>query len=168
MEQLIINDITINSPGCFFPQLILSGIIIRIISALMRAYEANGKIGKGFGKYFFKSFTGKSTGNNHNEKIIEGDHLFTFWLGLIELFMYSFLISAGLWMGIVLWLSLKTLPQWGHWNEKRSVFNRFLIANALVIMVALFCLSTYIKIDFKKNTDIKKTEKIIEQTRKGD
>jgi len=81
-----------------------------------------------FGRAFRRAFLG-----NHEDPI-KADYWFPFWIGAFELFTYPFLMSFGLWSGIALWITLKTLPQWKAWTENRPVFNRFLIGTALVFI----------------------------------
>lgn len=70
-------------------------------------------------------------------------------LGFIELLIYPTLILTGKWAVIGGWLTLKTAAKWKGWKADRNSYNRFLIGNALVILVAIIILSftDAIKID---------------------
>ena len=67
----------------------------------------------------------------------QNDCLRPFFLGLIEFATYPVLMVTGNWSFIGAWLMFKTLAQWKTWAEHRDVFNRFLIGNALVIILSL-------------------------------
>ena len=46
-------------------------------------------------------------------------------------------------------MTLKTVAQWKRWEDHRSVFNRFLIGNALVVALAFLCLAPKVSLDIK-------------------
>jgi hypothetical protein len=57
-------------------------------------------------------------------------------MGLLELVAYPVLLSVGRWDAIGAWLALKTAAKWGEWTSQRESYNRFLIGNALVVILA--------------------------------
>jgi len=77
------------------------------------------------------------------------EHVRDFWhptiIGFIELALYPPLIAHGDFLAIGGWIGIKTAAQWPGWGKVRSIFNRFLIGNAFVIVAACY-LATLIKI----------------------
>ncbi|MBW8003112.1 MAG: hypothetical protein FVQ80_14015 [Planctomycetes bacterium] len=71
-----------------------------------------------------------------------------YWLGgligLAELIIYPFLLSKGKWQIIGGWIAIKTVPQWSVWIRSRSTFNRFLLANIIVLAVSYVWLRHYV------------------------
>ncbi len=63
------------------------------------------------------------------------DWLFPFLLGTLELSAYPVLIHEAHQEYIGGWLALKTLAHWQEW-KKRPVYNRFLIGNGLILILA--------------------------------
>lgn len=57
-------------------------------------------------------------------------------LGFLEAIVYPVLMYTDNWLIIGGWIALKTLAQWDKWKTDRTIFNRFLIGNALVIIGA--------------------------------
>jgi hypothetical protein len=72
----------------------------------------------------------------------EGDIGPDYWLnsilGLLELLAFPILLALGAWIPVGSWLTLKTVAQWESWKAHRTVFNRFLIGNALVLIMSAF------------------------------
>jgi hypothetical protein len=61
-----------------------------------------------------------------------------FVIGLIELYSYPVLMKLDQLTIIAAWIGLKTVAQWTRWTGDRSVFNRYLLANLLVILASLY------------------------------
>lgn len=63
-----------------------------------------------------------------------------FWfptiLGTGELFVYPVLMLLDAWNFVGAWLIFKTIPNWGLWKDDRSTYNRFLIGNALTLILS--------------------------------
>src|SRR5213594_2446654 len=57
------------------------------------------------------------------------------------------LMAAGLWTYIGAWVAFKTAAQYRHWGESRSMFNRFLAGNALVLILSFLILAPRIRND---------------------
>jgi hypothetical protein len=61
-------------------------------------------------------------------------------LGTLELIGYPVLMAVGAWSAIGAWLAFKALAQWENWKTSRPAYNRFLIGNALAVMLAFWLL----------------------------
>lgn len=70
------------------------------------------------------------------------DHLQSFFLGALEAFAYPALMAADkpLWIGA--WIVLKALPRFVLSRERHQGYQRFLIGNALVLILS-FVVSIY-------------------------
>lgn len=75
----------------------------------------------------------------------ESDFGIPFVLGFLELLVAPVLISTGGWVPIGGWLTLKTVAQWEVWKSNRHTFNRFLIGNLLLLIVAYFTARCFIR-----------------------
>jgi hypothetical protein len=113
-------------------------LIVRIVSALLKAIESSGGAGAIVNE-FWKCFRGYGSKDPNNN-----DHWHPFILGLFELSAYPVLMKTENWSFIGAWLAFKTLAQWKRWEEKRTAFNRFLIGNALVLFLAFLWLIRYV------------------------
>jgi hypothetical protein len=81
-------------------------------------------------------------GQNPENK--RNDLFYNFFLGFIELLLYPILIKSNNIEVIGAWLGFKALAQWGRWNKERLIYNRFLLANVLIVIVSYFLSGTYI------------------------
>ena len=65
-----------------------------------------------------------------------------FWyntiLGAIELAVFPIFMKAHQYGMIGAWIGFKSIAQWSAWNKNRYVFNRFLIAHALIVIISWF------------------------------
>jgi hypothetical protein len=119
---------------------ILCQFAIRLLSSVLRAIELQSE-SESFltlAKYNFLGIHPKD-----NEKI-RSDFWFSSILGLLELGTFPILMAVGAWNVIGAWIGLKTVAQWNHWKDNRASFNRYLIGNALVVIVSLLILVPYI------------------------
>lgn len=96
--------------------------------------------GNSFHMQFVKSFVGIGPDPN------KVDYWHPFVLGCIESPCYPILMATGAWMVIGAWLGFKTLAQWKYWTDFRPAFNRFLICNALVLILSLLIMVRFVKI----------------------
>jgi hypothetical protein len=118
----------------------LGSTLVRLFYATWRTFESNKYTISTFGRIF----SGIGYQNNTNEKKIAQDHLLGFILGFLELISYPFLLRANLASYIGAWLALKTIHRWGYApNIKRGFYTRYLISNALVIIIS-FVYAKYI------------------------
>jgi hypothetical protein len=65
-------------------------------------------------------------------------------LGLLELWSYPVLMATGAWTVIGAWLGFKTVAQWRTWQENRFSYNRYLLGNALVVILSLIVLVPFV------------------------
>ena len=66
----------------------------------------------------------------------DNDYCFPFFLGVLEFAIYPVLMATEYWTFIGAWLGFKGVSQWKRWSDKRSVFNRFLIGNAIFLLIS--------------------------------
>jgi hypothetical protein len=64
------------------------------------------------------------------------DRLIPASLGIVELFIYPTAMRYGAWDYIGAWIALKSVAQWSRWTDKRAVFNRYLLGNAMVLIAS--------------------------------
>lgn len=130
----------------YFVVVLIVSILLRVFLCWLRAWQDNydplppqndsekvkckatNPNNKGNCKNFWARFKGFS-GNNP-------DLLFPTILGTFELFVYPILMQVDAWRFIGAWLIFKTLPHWGQWEKNRSTYNRFLIGNALTLILS--------------------------------
>jgi len=158
--DLLLHKITIDNIQWLAGTIILLTLLIRIILNLfkvsaIRQGEADIKADttndieeKLFSKWgrwevFWKSFC--SWGHHANID----DYGLPTMIGTIEMFIYSILISIGEWTFIGVLIGLKTAAQWTKWHKTRTVYNRFLLGNWLVIIASLFISISFLKIEDK-------------------
>jgi len=123
---------------------LLLSFSVRIVSGLLRGIELSSKPDNPrYWRCFWQSVRG------YDQDPYKADYWFPYIIGVIEFLIYPFLIKAGLWLGIGLWITLKTVPQWEDWKKNRPVFNRFLIGNALVIILSFVLMANYVNISLK-------------------
>ncbi len=71
-----------------------------------------------------------------------------FWyntiLGTFELLAFPILMKTNSWEAIGAWIGFKAIAQWSTWTKDRLVFNRFLIANVIVLTVSFLILKDHI------------------------
>jgi hypothetical protein len=68
-------------------------------------------------------------------------------LGLIELLIFPILMRVGAINIIGAWMGLKTVAQWPAWQKNRLSFNRYLLANALQIILSFFLMNWFLQND---------------------
>ncbi len=119
---------------------------VRVVLAILKCYElAVVSSSAGFWTCFIRVIAGlpaKSGASGAEEK---GEYLSSFLLGFLEFLIYPVLMAAGLWTYIGAWVAFKTAAQYRHWGESRSMFNRFLAGNALVLILSFLILAPRIK-----------------------
>lgn len=112
----------------------LISLVIRTILSALRAWEIeNENLEISFRVAFRNSFVGRGFGE---DRWYQNDYWHPFTLGALELAAYPILLAGNKPEYIAGWLVLKTLPRWGRWEEKRTAYNRFLVGNALVLLVS--------------------------------
>lgn len=132
-------------PACFIVMVFIWSVGVRIVMSALRAVKITYDLGWSTKKYrtmFFRSFTGFFPRSGEESRQSEYGHVFI--LGLLELGFYPVLVFTQAWAAIGAWVALKALAQWEVWAKDRSVFNLFLIGNALNVMISVIFLSRYI------------------------
>jgi hypothetical protein len=66
------------------------------------------------------------------------DYLQPFLVGFLELLVYPVLLAGGAPEYIGAWLGFKVVPKLGSWSTHRETYQRFLIGNALVVILSFF------------------------------
>ena len=123
----------------------LLSLAVRVAMALLKVPERKS------GKTRFVSFIDNLKGFGSNRQVDDylyeelDDYLYPFYLGFLEFLSYPVLMAADLWPFIGVWLTLKTAGQWEHWKKSRHTFNRFLIGNALVIILSLLIMVGFVQ-----------------------
>lgn len=95
----------------------------------------------GVPKLAWKSFAGFHGGSKDHS-----DYWFPAILGAFELGAYPVLMVTNGWTAIGAWIGLKTIPQWSVWDKNRAAFNRFLIGNALTLVVSILALAPFVTV----------------------
>jgi hypothetical protein len=123
---------------------VLSSIVIRVVLAIFSAFHLEHVERVPYWTGFSGSITGWIV--TANEKVrARSDYSLPFWLGLLELYTYPILIATDALSIIGAWIAFKAVAQWGGWREQRVTFNRFLLGNALVVVIA-YLLSRYVSV----------------------
>src|SRR5712692_6699599 len=123
----------------------LLSLAVRVVMVLLKMPERQS------GKTRFVSFVENLKGFGSNRQVDDylyeelDDYLYPFYLGFIELLSYPVLMAADFWSFIGAWLAFKTLGQWEHWKKSRHMFNRFLIGNALVIILSVLIMVSFVQ-----------------------
>lgn len=144
--------ITIASPIWYLVSVVVAVVIIRIILAVFKALAT--KDGEhrrdtekpdpikdySFKNLFWVGFSGFSG------DITTRDYWLPALIGFAELCAYPPLIMSNQLAVVGGWLALKTAGQWNLWGTSRTAFNRFLVANLLVIGISFFALSRFVKV----------------------
>ncbi|MEA4976257.1 MAG: hypothetical protein VB046_11020 [Paludibacter sp.] len=147
MENIDINKVfEINNWICYLTTGLLLSLICRLINSSLKAIEVYHDENVHYEKrnYFIILrciFLGVVKQNSHYS-----DYWFNFILGTIEILVYPILLKLNAIIIIGAWLGFKTLAQWKIWEDKRLVFNRFLIGNALVVILSYWILRPMINL----------------------
>lgn len=133
MEKLVFGW-DLKEPVGYACAVLAGAILVRFVMALLRSLELHyGKEQRAFGDAVVSSFKGI---HGHNAKPKDNDYWFPFFIGVLELSAYPILLSTGALTAVGAWIALKTAAMWKTWSEDRPVFNRFLIGNALIVLLA--------------------------------
>jgi hypothetical protein len=130
---------------CYIGVVIGAGFFTRLFLAMLRAFEQVHQAVSANGYWSFVRANFWGTHPNDREKV-HSDYWHPFILGLMELGMYPVFMASGSWTAIGAWITLKTLGQWTTWSTYRPAFNRFLIGNALNIIIAFLVLVPFVEL----------------------
>ena len=123
----------------YFAVAVIGSIIIRAIVGFYLSKESQvPKKGS-----FYKYFLGQPivSEEDPSKQLRSGDYFLGFFLGVIELLAYPILIFSNNIVLIGAWLLFKTIHRTKYNpNEKRGLYNRYLLANALILIFSyLMC-----------------------------
>jgi hypothetical protein len=144
-SDLVKLDWSVPNLGQFLLAVLVASIAARIFHAALRAIKLafdSGWSWRRYGLMFRRSLIGFHPAENGRAP--STDYGYTFILGTIELLAYPILAATGAWTAIGAWIGLKALAQWGQWKEDRSVFNLFLIGNAVNVLISVVLLARFV------------------------
>lgn len=154
--NLLSKKIVVADPQGFFTVILSVALIARILmnmfkTAAIRQGEADSEKDQfstkwGRWKTFYISFW--SSGGHRNID----DYYLPLIIGILEMFIYPFLILLEQWTFIGILIGSKTAVHWGKWQETRTAYNRFLFGNLLVLTVSFFLMSSFLEV--KKDNEI--------------
>jgi hypothetical protein len=79
-----------------------------------------------------------------NHENLFGDYLLPFFVGFAEAACYPVLLKTGMIEVIGGWLAIKAAGLWRNWGGSRIAFNRFLVANLVLLAFSYFYLAKFI------------------------
>ncbi|MCG8561113.1 MAG: hypothetical protein MI824_15050 [Hyphomicrobiales bacterium] len=113
---------------------------LTMLRAIEQAHQADGGLAV-FVAFWRTSFVGFHPDDPDNR---HSDYWQPFIIGSLELSAYPVLMATGAWTAVGAWIGLKTISQWNVWSSHREAFNRFLIGNALNLLVAALLLTPFV------------------------
>jgi hypothetical protein len=122
-------------------------LFIRLIMSLLNAWEYRWVWGRSFWSAVGRYFGGLHRTDNPAIDRIRSDFWLPTILGFLELITYPVLLQLGSWTVIGAWIGFKTVAQWNVWTSSRSQFNRYLIGNALVVLLSIVFLVQYVVVN---------------------
>lgn len=151
IKELVVPDLS----WLYFLSAFGFALLVRFLSALTRAYELimggldeedqSNKKGRKLSKeYKFWQVVKLSfmLGGKIDPKL--NDYWLPFLIGLLELIILPTLMYSKLYEVIGVWIGLKTVGQWKKWEESRTIFNRFIFGNILVIFFSFLLYKFFI------------------------
>jgi len=131
---------SIHNVVCYLLLGLIGSLLIRVLSCLLTATELRIREAHPFFREFWTTFRGGFTTNPRKDD----DCWFPFVIGLLEFLSFPVLMVTEHWTFIGAWMGFKGLGQFKRWAEERSVFNRFLICNACVLLWSYFVLRHFV------------------------
>ncbi len=131
--------------ACYALLALALSVGVRVVLALLKCYEL---VAAHRPTKFWSSFGRVVAGLPPKDLTSgegKGDYLTSLLVGFLEFLVYPVLMAAGFWPYIGAWIGFKTVAQYKHWGDSRSMFNRFLAGNALVLLLAFTLLVPYIR-----------------------
>ena len=132
----LLNTCEISQPLIYFLVVFVLSMAVRIALSLLKAFQRDPTTS------FFSDFFASLKGFNKDKE--KADYWYPFVLGVFEFLTYPILIVTENWKFLGAWLAFKTVSQWKHWGDNRPAFNRFLIGNALVVILCVLLLSGFV------------------------
>jgi hypothetical protein len=119
----------------YFVSSLFGSLFVRFVISYFRMRESE----KGSRPLFWEIFKGHGYKEDLLKPPIAADYGLGFWLGFLELLAYPILLKSNHAAYIGAWLAFKTVHRWGYAPEyKRGTYNRYLLANALIICISYF------------------------------
>lgn len=146
MRDILLDDFNIYILPGYIGAAFFISIVFRMFMSLLQSLELKYSGPKDlieqknliFIDVYISFLYGQNPNNNRN------DLFYNFLLGFFELLIYPILIKSSNIEIIGAWLGFKALAQWGRWNKERLIYNRFLIANLLIVVISYFLSHIYI------------------------
>jgi hypothetical protein len=136
----------VEQPVCFAPLALALSIGVRVVLAILKCYElAVVGASTSFWSSLGRVLVGLPFAKGGSVAEAKGEYLTSLLVGFLEFVIYPILMAAGAWAYIGAWVAFKTVAQYKHWGESRSMFNRFLAGNALVLLLGFIILVPYVK-----------------------
>jgi len=118
---------------CYIFIVICGALAVRFVIAFSKACESQSI------NNFFRVFAGTGYKEKACNPPIAADYWLGFLIGVIELLSYPILFLSNHETFIGAWLAFKTVNRWEYApGYKRGHFNRYLIANALILLISYF------------------------------
>ena len=133
-DQVILPNLNVY----FFIWVFGFSVLIRLILCLTKAIECkqggldtkDKRLSEQLG--FWKALGLSFISNSKDENL--DDYLLPSFIGLIELMILPILIYSNLYKVIGAWIAIKAFAQWKRWELSRTIYNRFVLGNLLVIL----------------------------------
>ena len=135
----------VSHPVCYALLAFGLSIAVRVVLALLKCYELAVAGSVGFWSSFGRILIGLPASTASSGPEAKGEYLTSLLVGVLEFLIYPVLMAAGAWTYVGAWVAFKTVAQYKHWGESRSMFNRFLVGNALVLLLTFIILTPYVK-----------------------
>ena len=144
--NLLLGNWEISLPILYLVLAVSGSVAVRLVTSVLKAIDkGDGQpretIYPPFRSRLWCAFKGAKQNVPSNN-----DYLHPLFLGIIEFCAYPVLMVTTNWSFIGAWLAFKTLGQWKAWTDRRCPFNRFLIGNALVLILSLLILTRLVSI----------------------
>jgi hypothetical protein len=138
--EKLLNGWFISDPWRYLFWVVGGSLFIRAVLARLWSFEAYWKDSTPREEKFLAKCWRRFKGVSKAKFVVEGtpDFWHPFALGLLELAAFPIAVAVGAWPGVAAWFTLKTVAQWDAWKQNRHMFNRFLIGNLLLVILAWF------------------------------
>ena len=116
-------------------------VVVRLVLVLLRSYRAAMAPGDKqlmFWSICVRMIVGLDPDKSASKEKDTGDYLAPFFVGFLELLSYPVLIAANLPEYVGAWIGLKTIALYFRWKNDRTLFNTFLVGNALIIIFSWY------------------------------
>jgi hypothetical protein len=125
MEQLL--TINIPRPCSYLLWAFAAALSVRVYITVIEAWSRGRK-------WFWPVLLGTGKSETDNGPILAADRLTGLLIGFLEAVAYPILIKVNQPEYIGAWLAFKTVNRWQYRRQDRGLFNRYLVANALLLV----------------------------------